>query len=42
MGQSKGPWASQSFKWGGQDGFSEKVRFKERLERGEEISHGDI
>ena len=34
VGQSKGPWVSQSFKQGGQGGLSEQI-FKERLERGE-------
>ena len=35
MGQRKGPWVIQSFKRGGQDGLSEQVGFKVRLERGE-------
>ena len=35
VGQSKGPWVSQSFKRGGQGGLDEQLSFKERLERGE-------
>ena len=35
VGQSKGPWVSQSFKQGSQDGLREQMRLKERLERGE-------